>query len=167
MALERFPWRPEKGKEVVFRKALRRTLKKTSSSRVKYVISPEAFSLWLGHEGFWIAQSLHELDQAKAEAKKRAAALAPKLSVSKQKDREPHSEKVLSAKEVGKLRKLIKTKELSKIRFVCETLDTLDATPDDWAKLFPKTRTKELVKHAADQQKLEILFVFAPKRNPE
>ena len=140
--------------------------KKTSSSRVRYVISPEAFSLWLGHEGFWIAQSFHELDQAKAEAKKRAAALAPKVSVSKQKDREPPSEKVLSAKEVGKLRKLIKTKELPKIRFVCETLDTLDATPDDWAKLFPKTRTKELVKHSCDKEKMEILDTLAGAFEP-
>ena len=71
------------------------------------------------------------------------------------------SKNVLSAKEAANLRKLIETKTLSKIRFVCETLDNLDATGADYAKLFPKTRIKELVKHANDEQNLEILDTLA------
>ena len=87
---------------------------------------------------------------------RKGASLLPRCPF-QNKDREPPSEKCF---EVGKLQ-LIKTKELSKIRFVCETLATLDATPDDWAKLFPKTRIKELVKHACDEQKMETLDTLA------
>ena len=81
MALERFPWRPEEGKEVVFEKLSDEHSKKTSSSsRVRSRHFARSHSLPVygsRHEGFWIAQSLREIDQAKADAKKVPPRLLP------------------------------------------------------------------------------------------